>query len=370
MSAAPVAIRPAAPHDQDPIRALVRGERLNPTGLDWPHFIVAEDERGIVGAVQLRRHADGARELGSLVVAPAARGQGIATRLVDTLLAPQRDSVLMITDGAHAGHFRRWGFRTIDAREAPRSVRFNHRMGRLARLLSLLRRLPPRRLVVLQRPPLRPLQATDLDAVLALQGAVHGTVPPGFLRGRSREAWRRALAGAGEPAWGVFEHDVLQAAALLRLPEPARPNIGPPFPGVPDADLPLRAAFLENALVAEAARGRGLQRALIDVRLAQAEAAGMHWACAGVRLGNVASWRNLLACGLVIGGIRREPEADVLAMRRGFGPAAVHTDRHDAGRVPAGDAAGHERALRCGYLGVAVDGDGAVVYQRALARRP
>lgn len=370
MSAVPLVIRPAAPSDQPRIHVLVRRERLNPIGLDWTRFLVAEDERGIVGAVQLRRHADGARELGSLVVAPAARGQGIATRLIDTLLAPQRDRVLMITDGAHAGHFRRWGFQPIDAREAPRSVRFNHRMGRLGRLLSLLHRRPPRRLVVLQRPPLRPLEPTDLDAVVALQADVRGTTPTGFVLGRTRESWRAALAGVGDRAYGVFEGGELQAAALLRLPDPARPYIGPPFPGVPDADLLLHAAFLENALVATAARGRGLQRALIDVRLAQAEAAGMRFACAGVRLDNVASWRNLLACGMVISGIRREPGADLLALLRGFGPAAADIDRHDEGRVPADDAAAHERALRCGCVGVAVDADGAVVYRRARARRP
>lgn len=69
-------IRRATSRDQDAIVALVRSERLNPTGLDWPHFVVAADDGGrLVGAVQLRWLADGARELGSLIVLPALRGR-------------------------------------------------------------------------------------------------------------------------------------------------------------------------------------------------------------------------------------------------------------------------------------------------------
>jgi amino-acid N-acetyltransferase len=148
----PVTLRCATAGDQDAICALVKRERLNPTGLHWPNFIVAADERGIVGAVQLRRHRDGARELGSLVVAPGARGQGLATRLIDTLLATQRVPVQMITGATHAGHYRRWGFEPIEPHRVPRSVRLNYRIGRLARLISLMRGQPPRRLVILQRP--------------------------------------------------------------------------------------------------------------------------------------------------------------------------------------------------------------------------
>ena len=80
-----ITIRPATNQDQLAIRALVRTERLNPTDLNWPNFVVAAGERGLVGAVQLRIHTAGSRELGSLVVRKEARGQGIASRLIDAL---------------------------------------------------------------------------------------------------------------------------------------------------------------------------------------------------------------------------------------------------------------------------------------------
>lgn len=151
MSEAHIAFRPASAADEAAIRALVKRERLNPNGLDWPNFIVAADAHGIVGAVQLRRHADGSRELGSLVVAPPARRRGIAARLIETLLASHSGAVHMITGAAHAHHYRRWGFQSIAAAQAPRRVRLNYRLGRWARVITFFRGLPPKRLVILER---------------------------------------------------------------------------------------------------------------------------------------------------------------------------------------------------------------------------
>jgi amino-acid N-acetyltransferase len=151
-----VCLRPATRADQPAITALVRSERLNPNGLDWSRFTVAVGEDGaIVGAVQLRRHPDGSRELGSFVVAGDARGRGIGGRLIDVLLKrahnPSNTPVHMVTASAHADHYRRWGFRPIEPRQAPSAVRFNYRLGRLARVLSFLRGEPSRHLVILER---------------------------------------------------------------------------------------------------------------------------------------------------------------------------------------------------------------------------
>ena len=112
-------VRPATETDQVAIRALVRSERLNPYGLDWPNFLVAVGRGGLVGAVQLRRHRDGSRELGSLVVRQEARRQGIASRLINTLLAGANERVLLITTEAFASRYERWGFRQIEPAAAP-----------------------------------------------------------------------------------------------------------------------------------------------------------------------------------------------------------------------------------------------------------
>jgi amino-acid N-acetyltransferase len=124
-------VRPATETDQVAIRALVRSERLNPYGLDWPNFLVAVGSGGLVGAVQLRRHRDGSRELGSLVVRQEARRQGIASRLINTLLAGMNERVLLITAEAFAARYERWGFRQIEPAAAPAAIRRNYRIGSL-----------------------------------------------------------------------------------------------------------------------------------------------------------------------------------------------------------------------------------------------
>ena len=144
-------IRPATQTDQVAIRTLVRSERLNPYGLDWPNFLVAVIGPALVGAVQLRRHRDGSRELGSLIVRKEARRRGIASRLIHELLAAANERVLLITVEAFAARYERWGFRPIEPAAAPAAVRRNYRMGSLASVTALLKLRRIRRLVILDR---------------------------------------------------------------------------------------------------------------------------------------------------------------------------------------------------------------------------
>lgn len=148
-----IVFRRAGEQDQPAIRALVHGERLNPTGINWPNFLVAAVGGQIIGAAQVRNHTDGSRELGSLVVAREKRGQGIASRMIDALLANEREPIWMITSEPYARNFARWHFEPIEPSAAPVKVRFNYRMGRLARIISFFRRQPMRRLVILERLP-------------------------------------------------------------------------------------------------------------------------------------------------------------------------------------------------------------------------
>ncbi len=146
-----IVLRPAAPLDQVAITQLVHGERLNPHGLDWRHFVVACIDNTVIGAVQMRRHAEGSRELGSLVVARRHRGQGIAGRLITAVLSRHPGTVHVITPRKNADHYRRWGFRTIARRHAPPAVARNYCLGQMASVLSLLRGRGPRRLAILRR---------------------------------------------------------------------------------------------------------------------------------------------------------------------------------------------------------------------------
>ena len=145
-------LRPALPEDEPVIRALVRLEKLNPTGLRWPTFLVAEMQGEIVGAAQMRRHRDGSRELGSLVVGRAHRDRGIAESLISALVTRETGPIHIVTARVRAGRYRRWGFEKVAVAEAAGPVRWNMRMGLVAGgLASLLRGRRPTALVILRR---------------------------------------------------------------------------------------------------------------------------------------------------------------------------------------------------------------------------
>ena len=147
-----LSIRPAIAADQDTIVGLIRIERLNPNGLGWANFLVATEHDRLIGAVQLRRHPDGARELGSLVVERSSRGRGLATRLIDSLLAANPGRILMITGRQHATHYSAWRFRPIPAIDAPASIMRNYCLGQIiGGTFALLQRRPINRLVILDR---------------------------------------------------------------------------------------------------------------------------------------------------------------------------------------------------------------------------
>ena len=146
-----IVVREAAVADGGAIRALVRSApQMNPTGLDWPNFVVAELDGGLVGVAQLRPTGAGAVELGSLVVRPDQRGQGLAGRLIAAALARATGRVLIVTSVASAGFYTPWGFRRIAPWQAPSKVWLNHTIGQSATVLRMLRGQRPRRMVVLE----------------------------------------------------------------------------------------------------------------------------------------------------------------------------------------------------------------------------
>jgi amino-acid N-acetyltransferase len=151
----PISVRPATADDQNGIVALVRSDRLKPTGLSWSNFVVAVDGPELVGAAQIRKHKDGSLELGSLVVARNRRGRGVAVRVVNRLLASEPRGVFAITGQARTAAVARWGFQPIKPRQAPFAIKFNYYLGYFGGgMISLLLRRPVNRLVILQRPPL------------------------------------------------------------------------------------------------------------------------------------------------------------------------------------------------------------------------
>src|ERR1043165_2408750 len=81
-----VVVRPATVADQPAIRRIVRQARINPTGLAWPRFVVAEAEGQVGGTGQVKPHRDGSRELASIATVPEMQRRGVARQIIEALL--------------------------------------------------------------------------------------------------------------------------------------------------------------------------------------------------------------------------------------------------------------------------------------------
>ena len=111
-------IRPASAADDATIKRMVRGEGLDPTSLKWQHFLVAEEDGKVVGIGQVKQYP-GCQELGSLVVLPEYRGQGIAGDLIRALEARARRPLYLLCRDHMQAYYERFGYQWIPIWKAP-----------------------------------------------------------------------------------------------------------------------------------------------------------------------------------------------------------------------------------------------------------
>lgn len=133
-----IKLRPATESDSPIIRDLVHLGRINPTGLDWERFLLAESPQGVVvGCGQIKPHRDGSYELASIVVHPDWRGRGVARKIIEELLAGHSDDLYLMCRSELGSLYEKFGFYTIRQDEMPRYFR---RISRLAGLFEGLAR--------------------------------------------------------------------------------------------------------------------------------------------------------------------------------------------------------------------------------------
>ena len=142
----PLTLRDATAEDQPTIRQIVRAANINPTGLDWPRFIVAEDGGAIVGVGQVKPHRDGTRELASIAVLPARQGQGIGTAIIQDLVRRENATLYLTCRSRLQGYYERFGFRRLESRDYPpyfaRMLPILNTLGRFFRVqVIVMRRL-------------------------------------------------------------------------------------------------------------------------------------------------------------------------------------------------------------------------------------
>ncbi len=114
-------VRPATQQEFPEIRALIHEVHINPTGLDWRHFLVAvTPDNTLLGCGQIKRHFDGSLELASIAVQERARGQGVARAIIQELLAREATRPLYLMCRAHLEPlYVKFGFHAIGPEEMP-----------------------------------------------------------------------------------------------------------------------------------------------------------------------------------------------------------------------------------------------------------
>jgi len=123
----PLTIRPATENDQPAIRRLISEVRLPRMNLQWPNFVVAEEDREMVGMGQVKSHGDGSRELASIAVLPKQQGQHIGTAVIKALLASEAGMVLHLSCRRELeGYYERFGFRRVEPAAYPPYFRRTH----------------------------------------------------------------------------------------------------------------------------------------------------------------------------------------------------------------------------------------------------
>lgn len=123
-----IQLRPAQARDQAAIRAIIREARINPLGLDWRHFIVAEAAGQIVATGQIKPHADGSRELASIATRPAWQHQGLASAIIRRLLDGAPPPLYLMCAAHNETFYLPFGFRHIGPAEMPPYFRRYYRL--------------------------------------------------------------------------------------------------------------------------------------------------------------------------------------------------------------------------------------------------
>ncbi len=132
-----VTIRPPTPTEFEIARRILRDARLDPTPpLYYEHTLIALADDKVVGVGQIKHHAD-CQELGSLVVLPAYRAQGIAAQLIAALEAQAERPLYLLCVDSMRDYYVRFGYRVIGVWEAPMRLRLKLIPAQIARLFGM-----------------------------------------------------------------------------------------------------------------------------------------------------------------------------------------------------------------------------------------
>lgn len=130
-------MRPAVETESAAIHDLIHLVGINPTGLDWKRFLVAVTPEGqVIACGQLKPHGADILELASIATLPAYRKQGIATAIIEHLLAQGPRPLYLMCESKMGLFYEQFGFQSLPPAEMPRYFQRIVQLVGLADLIS------------------------------------------------------------------------------------------------------------------------------------------------------------------------------------------------------------------------------------------
>lgn len=131
-------LRPATAADQAQLTAFIRTMPLNPMGIKWQNFVIAESESGeFIGCGQVKTHRSGIRELASIATVPAWRGRGVAQAIVAHLCEQYQRPLWLVCHSDLASFYEPFGFvEQTETKKLPSPFRFYKRLSSVMLFLS------------------------------------------------------------------------------------------------------------------------------------------------------------------------------------------------------------------------------------------
>jgi N-acetylglutamate synthase-like GNAT family acetyltransferase len=141
-----LSIRNARESESGQIKDLIRLVGINPMDLDWKRFVVAVNDRDeMIGCGQIKPHGQAILELASIAVYPEHQGKGVASAIIEHLLANSPRPMYLMCESSRGSLYEKFGFRVIAYDEMPR---YFQRISKLAGLMTTLARRDERLLVM------------------------------------------------------------------------------------------------------------------------------------------------------------------------------------------------------------------------------
>ena len=139
-------LRPARESESSQIKDLIRLVGINPMDLGWKRFVVAVNDRDeMIGCGQIKPHGTEILELASIAVYPEHQGQGVASAIIEYLLADSPRPMYLMCESSRGSLYEKFGFQAIEYAEMPR---YFQRITKLAGLMTALARRDARLLIM------------------------------------------------------------------------------------------------------------------------------------------------------------------------------------------------------------------------------